>query len=537
MKKLLLLALVTIFTFSLASAQQYPLNKVVFGPLVGDDAGQIVVTNDMPNVVVDCWVRSDPDIPAPIFGIAHGLMSEDVVILNRNDFFWDPYYDVPEWGQTFQDEYVHDPDDNFPIPPGHTAEVTTGIYDFPQGEGDPMDTQGEWDYYGYFLMDMNGGLEEEAEYCPFSMGWLPHSEQGTNWAFEAPPGGSDIPAQSYACLWVTANTDPVFTLCPETSCADAGMAICLDVAGSDVDVLDDLHITLIGGPGVYIEETGGPGGSTTGKWCWDEPMEGEHVVTLQLADGSGGFAICEFTVGVSPITFEIDCVTGFPGVPVVVPVRLHTCAFETGGIEFLATWDPLALHLVTVEPASRIDFGEEYFYWNSGDPCEECPPGGAVRVTWISDINNGVPHPPAPPGSDPVFNLIFDVDPALPWGMEIPVEFLNEHYSDNTISDPSGYVWWTPVHDDGCVQIEGAESFKGDPNMNGWFYEIGDAVLVGRRLIHGYGVWAENGTTDDDALQESAADLNNNGFADVGDFITFIRIINAKPALMLAVFW
>jgi hypothetical protein len=381
-------------------------------------------------------------------------------------------------------------------------------------------------------MDMNSGIPTDILYCDALMeGWYPHSGQGTSWSFEAPPGGSVTPEQYFSCIFVSANTDPVFTVCPEGGCADAGMGICYDVAGEDLDVLDVLEITLIGGPGVYIPEVEGPGGLAFGQWCWDDPVAGDYVVTLALDDNAGGSAICEFDVSVTDIVFEIDCVIGYPGVPVVVPVRLHTCAFETGGIEFLANWDPTALDLLTVEPASRIDFGNEYWYWDEGDPCDPpCDPGGAVRVTWISDIINGVPHPPAGPGSDPVFNLIFMVNPTLPWGMLVPVEFLNQHYSDNTISDPSGYIWWTPVHDDGCVEVQDAESFKGDPNMNGWFYEIADGVIVARRLIHcssgiGCSVWEENGPADD-ALQEAASDLNDNGFADIADLIRFIQIIN-----------
>jgi hypothetical protein len=63
--------------------------------------------------------------------------------------------------------------------------------------------------------------------------------------------------------------------------------------------------------------------------------------------------------------------------------------------------------------------------------------------------------------------------------------------------------------------------------MNGYYYEIADAVLVARRLIEGYIVWSENGTGDD-AIQEIAADLNNNGFADVADLVQFINIINGN---------
>ena len=523
MKRLRLLLLILIFSATIATAQS---NKIVFGPLEGDDAGMITVTNGQPYAELECWVRTDPDNPAQVYGVVHALMSEDEVILDLGGFFWDDYYEPPNWGQAYYDRYVHNPDDAFPIPEGHTAVVTGGIYDVPQGLGFPLDTQGEWDYYGSFWMHINTGLEEDALYQPFSRGWYPFSNQSTNWAFEAPPGGSVVPEQSYADVWITSNTAPEFTLCPQSGCAEAGMTICFEIAGSDFDILDDLHIVQIGGPGEYTEETGGEGGLTTGRWCWENPEVGEHTVTFELDDGSGGSATCEFTIEVSAITFEIDCVAGFPGVTVVVPVRLHTCAFETGGVEFLAQWDPTALEFLTVEPASRIDFGNEYFYWNADDPCDPpCDPGGAVRVTWISDMSNGVPHAPAGPGSEPVFNLIFDVDDALPWGMEIAIEFLNQHYSDNTISDPSGYIWWEPVQINGCVEVQDAESFSGDPNMNGWFFEIGDAVLVARRLIHGPIVWTENGTDDDD-LQEAAADLNGNGFADVGDLVRFINIIN-----------
>jgi hypothetical protein len=82
---------------------------------------------------------------------------------------------------------------------------------------------------------------------------------------------------------------------------------------------------------------------------------------------------------------------------------------------------------------------------------------------------------------------------------------------------------------DGCVTTYDPNYFKGDPNMNGLFYEIADVVLVARRLIEGYGVWIIN-----PPVQEAAADLNNNGFADVADLVWFINIINdyvAPPKL------
>lgn len=523
MKKLLLLALILTFSASLVSAQG--LNKVIFGPRVGDGAGQLIATNGQA-IALEVWVRTDPSNPDPgLIGIGHGLASDLDIIAQRNGATVIDTQLPPYWEQFFVDgPFFHDPGDAFPIPDGFAAEVATNIFRvLGDPTGDPLDTDGNWLLYGWFFMDMNTGIPTDQEYCPYQDGWYPHSGQGTSWTYE---GGQIDPEREFACIFVSSNTDPEFTVCPEGGCADAGIGVCLEVAGEDANELDDLHITLVDGPGEFIEETGGPGGEASGQWCWDDPAVGEWLVVLELNDGAGGVATCEFVVTVSEITLEIDCVPGFPGSSVIVPVRLHTCGFLTGGIEFLAMWDPTVLDLTGVEPASRIDFGNEYFYWDEGDPCDPpCDDGGAVRVTWISDINNGVPHDPAGPGSEPLFFLEFDINPDVPWGMTIDVNFLNQHYSDNTISDPSGYIWLTPAQDNGCVEVMDPGSFKGDPNWNGWFFEIGDAVLVARRLIHGPIVWEEDGTWND-AYQEAAADLNNNGFADVADLVMFINIIN-----------
>jgi hypothetical protein len=72
--------------------------------------------------------------------------------------------------------------------------------------------------------------------------------------------------------------------------------------------------------------------------------------------------------------------------------------------------------------------------------------------------------------------------------------------------------------------------------VNCLLYEVADAVLVANRLSYGWGVWGENtdncygvpAGTDDDDMQEAAADLNGNGFADIGDLIQFINIINGN---------
>jgi hypothetical protein len=80
--------------------------------------------------------------------------------------------------------------------------------------------------------------------------------------------------------------------------------------------------------------------------------------------------------------------------------------------------------------------------------------------------------------------------------------------------------------------------------MNCNNYEVADAVIVAQRLIQGLTVWTNDDSWADDGThgeqncpewrhtalfngaQEAAADLNSNGFADVGDLVGFINILN-----------
>ena len=186
------------FTAAIASAQS---NRIVFGPLEGDDAGILTVHNGE-DIEIEMWVRTDPENPAPIMGVGHALMSEDEIIAERNSAQLDPDYDMPNWEFVEVDgPYVHDPGSNYPIPAGNTCEIVIAILEvFGPPVGDPLDTQGEWDYYGAFLMTCNTDVPIDNTYYPFSAGWYPHSGEGFRWAFEFPPGGGIEPEQSYGGL-------------------------------------------------------------------------------------------------------------------------------------------------------------------------------------------------------------------------------------------------------------------------------------------------------------------------------------------------
>ncbi len=201
MKNLFKTLLVTSLITASASAQS---NKIVVGPLVGDDAGVLTVHN-AEAIEVELWVRTDPANPTSIIGVAHGLSSDNVIIAERNGVVIEPEYDEPYWCTVWVDgPFIHNPADDFPIPEGLTCEISVGLYTWwPDCIGWPLNTQGEWDLYGTWLMVVNTGIPTEQTYFPLEEGWYPHNGEGTNWAFDR--GGGVTPQQSYCGLYFESN--------------------------------------------------------------------------------------------------------------------------------------------------------------------------------------------------------------------------------------------------------------------------------------------------------------------------------------------
>jgi hypothetical protein len=201
--------LITIILISVAVPPLFAqgFNKVVFGPLEGNQAGVLTVRNG-DAIEVEIWVRTDPNNPGPVIGITHGLLSQNTIIAERNGANIEPQYDYPNWPSPVgvDGPFVYNPNDAHPIPEGHTCEMQYALPCDPfPCEGDWMDTQGEWDLYGTWLMVTNTGIPIEETYYPFAEGWYPHSGQGTFWAFEYPPYYT-IPFQDYCGLYFESDT-------------------------------------------------------------------------------------------------------------------------------------------------------------------------------------------------------------------------------------------------------------------------------------------------------------------------------------------
>ncbi len=194
-----------------SAALSQDLNKIVFGPLVGDSAGILTVRNGE-EIAIEMWIHADPENPSCIIGLSHGLITDDAIIAERNGVVIDPYYDEPYWESVWVDgPFDHNPEDPFPIPEGHTGENQVALGSLFGGCDSILHILPDtgWVYYGSFLMVCNDNVPLGEIYYPFSIGWYPHSGQGTSWSFDNPPGGSVEPEQDYCGLYFVPECDYV----------------------------------------------------------------------------------------------------------------------------------------------------------------------------------------------------------------------------------------------------------------------------------------------------------------------------------------
>jgi len=549
MKKLLLFALAACLPFSMALAQMPdPANfHIVFGNV---DGSALTVGVDK-DIQIPVWGATDatPANPDSVNFMHVPLMSDDLIISARAGGFF-PAFGVGLWDdRSFLTPNAHDTVWTSPphvppalvigdtlIPVGFMSQSFLGFAYLtdPRDEQNFIYTLGAYQLLGTFRMHtINNPALIGSTVNPFSQGHNP-ANAGLLWGMQ--DGVRNVvPTQVYCALFFSPNAAPVWTSPTTITLPPYG---CIPLAGTDTDTDNTLTIT---GPGGVIAT--GTGGAISGTYCADF-VDGQ-VVVFDLFDGTDHIPL-SVTVTVTcgdPETAVTalsmpHCAAGIPGSIADVAITLNT-NICIGGFEILINTDNTALNLVGIEWLPAINAGSEYHNWIQ-DPLG----AGSDRFVWIADVNDGVDGPPMYWGlaDSRIILLHFAVTPGLPWGMEIPVDFITEgpgDYTSNTVSDETGNWFIHPQLTNGCVMTVNPETFKGDPNLNCWFYEVADAVLVARRLIEGTAVWLEDDGfgqsphcsfdthyVGNDALQEAGADLNGNGHADIADLVRFINILN-----------
>lgn len=519
MKKLLLLTLAACLSFSMAVAQDPANFQLVYGNL---DGSVISVGLDK-DIQIPAWGATSAgpgDLQDSVNFIHQPLSSDDLYITARTGGFFPPF-GVGLW----DDKSFLGPEVDL-LHPGYTNQSMLGFAYLT----DPRDPQNFLYTLGayqllctYTMHTANDPAYIEQTVCPFIEGANP-ANGGVTWGMADGIRGV-APTQTFPCIFFSPNSAPVFT--EPTGAVVVPVGGCFTVAAVDNDG-NAQTVTITGPDGVIATGID----FASGEFC--PPGSGTYM--FEASDGTDASQLeVEVTVDCYDITaaaLAMTCPQGVPGAYADVYVTLQSDGC-VGGFELLIRTDPTALNLLSVTPMPAIHNGSEYFN-HVPDPFGP----GTDRFVWVADINNGVLGPPMSWGGPfQVLKLTFSVASGLPWGMNIPVTFFITDYTDNTISDETGYNFFHPTLDDGCVTTANPEDFAADPNMNCFEYEIADAVLVAQRLIQGYVVWAaddffpnvppcDRHFPGNDPIQEAAADLNGNGFADIADLVRFINIIN-----------
>jgi hypothetical protein len=253
-------------------------------------------------------------------------------------------------------------------------------------------------------------------------------------------------------------------------------------------------------------------------------------------------------------------------------------SYNIGGFDLLIKYDASALTLSEVLPGGFItDCGWEYFTYRFGADgnCDGGCPSGLVRIVSIAETNNGDNHPDCfhwgPTVDSTVASMKFLVSNDRTLECQYTaVEFFWIDCGDNALSSVTGdsllisrYVWgygggdpyyllnatagvsfpttqgaqeecdiYTPGKPrawraadffNGGVDIVCADSIdaRGDVNLNGYAYEIADAVLFSRYFVLGLPVFIINADG-----QIAASDANADGLTlTVADLVYLIRVV------------
>lgn len=556
MKKLLLIALAACFTFGMAYAQ----DAANFHLNYGNSDGSALSVGINKDIEVPVWGATDPTPGnGDTITFAHmPLLSNDLYITSRNGGFF-PSFGLGLWDdRSFLTPNAHDT--VWAIPPRGGAIVIVGDVDIPVGFmsqselgfaylTDPPDPQnwiytlGAFQLLGTFRMHTaSDPLLIGQTVNAFGQGHNP-ANAGLLWGVV---GGSRsvVPTTVFSQLYFSPNNAPVI----DAPAAGAEVKSCdqfVALAGHDDDPTQTL--TFSADQGTIVQSQNGV--NVTGILTF--PIGYTGPITVTLTDGTDPVQVTFNVVAgggtIGDANFYIDDEDVAPGTPsVCVDINLNADAC-VGGFEVMICWDPTALTIIDADPTAFINNGLEYFNWVH-DPMG----AGSARFVWLYDTPEHGSGVPFPSGDHPIVHLCFRVASGLPFSADVPICFCfdpnpEQDYTSNTISDVTGNQFFRPERACGTIHIADPTTYRGDPNMNCYEYEVADAVLVAQRLIQGFSVWAgdnsmpDNSWYDDngqfhascgrhnnhnDNMQEAAADLNGNSRADIADLVTFINILN-----------
>ncbi len=364
-----------------------------------------------------------------------------------------------------------------------------------------------------------------------------------------------------------AESAPVVT-CPATKEVFVNQTLDIDISATDAGGSAIQGIFLVSGP------TCGSGGfSGTNPWVYSWNTTGCLSVSFTESLTFGVYDECETTY----CTTDVDVIAsaGFvwigtilnadPCELVEVPVYVDPNK-DFGAFDLYIEFDPTLLYFQGIDRGPGLPEGWEYFTYRQL-PCPDC---GCckykLQILGLYDIKDQHAGEYIEAGSGPleIATLKFKVacdENLRGYDMNICFEFDDGECTENSFSDPTGYILYvsdnpdffnyddcdTQAHPEnpvlnllrfylfsppgtindfgrpcGGVQIRTTgEKVRGDINLNLLAYEPADLVLFSSYFIYGDGVF-----TIDPPVQIANTDINADGHPlSLSDFILMIRIM------------
>ncbi len=368
------------------------------------------------------------------------------------------------------------------------------------------------------------------------------------------------------------NAPPVIAAPPSfTAFLDAAGELCFDVGVSDPD--NNLSTVVVSPIGTY--------NSGTGQVCINVDSSGTYCLTIRAIDACNDTTIKQICV-----TVQIDeCIhvqiekthNTLQGQYVPVSIYLNGSGKPLGGFDFLIAYDNSALTISTIEFGSLpVGCDWEYFTYRFGASgnCGSGCPSGLVRIVGLAETNNGAYHPSCFLDGQvgTLATMYFLVSNNRTYECQYaPIRFYWIDCGDNGLSSQGGDTLWVsrdvfdfennlittysgtlpqyggfpnscliphgvykglPIRcvdfTNGGVDIVCADSIdgRGDVNLNGYDFEIADAVMFTAYFIKGLSAF---GTHAPGSI--AASDVNADGIPlSVADLVYLIRVVTGDAA-------
>ncbi|MDZ4722509.1 MAG: cohesin domain-containing protein [candidate division Zixibacteria bacterium] len=313
------------------------------------------------------------------------------------------------------------------------------------------------------------------------------------------------------------NRRPVVTS-PATITVDAGSLVTFALSAVDLD-FEAISWTIINKP---TAATFTPGNPSNFNWNSTIVDSGEYNVMIVASDPTGAADSAQISVRINPVniyTLSIDTVEVYPGETATIEVHLDNKVPITG-FNILFNYDPSALFLASLTKTGTRAAAFEYFtYTNnaSGRP-------GDLRIIGTADITaplGGV----LTSGNGAIAKMTFATSGDIGLGgLSVPLAFkyLDFEQNDNTLVDSLG----VKISREQIFYLNGRVAFesvgainRGDINLNGLAFEIGDAIYFSNFLINPF-------SYSFNALQYANSDVNNDNLAaTISDLVLLIKTV------------